>query len=164
MPQFDISVYFSQFFWLSVIFGVLYFIIRRFIVPSVEQIFQNRDNLKESYLQSASSLSQQIKELEEGYESTYKDIVSNVDEIKHKTLRDLNTTFESRKKELSIELDKQYKDINEWISISVRDFRLNKESFCIGVAGFIIKKITNKEVNQKLLMECYKKVSKPLSS
>jgi len=47
MPQFDVSSFGTQLFWLTLVFGVLYIAISRIIAPKAESIMINRNRYLE---------------------------------------------------------------------------------------------------------------------
>jgi F-type H+-transporting ATPase subunit b len=47
MPQFDVSSFGTQLFWLTLAFGILYIVISKLIVPKAESIIINRNRYLE---------------------------------------------------------------------------------------------------------------------
>jgi len=81
MPQFEFSTYYSQIFWLVVVFSFLYFVISKFVSPAAERIFTNRNNVLETDINEASEMTSVAEELEAQYnaELAYiKDITDNI--------------------------------------------------------------------------------------
>ena len=64
MPQFDISSFSSQLFWLAIVFAVLYFIVSRFIAPKAESILTARNRCMEENISYAEDYKKRAKTLD----------------------------------------------------------------------------------------------------
>jgi F-type H+-transporting ATPase subunit b len=72
MPQFDLSVYCSQVFWMCVSFGLLFWAIQAFLMPKIKQLQQKRADEKNAVLKEAQDLLDQAVALEQDIESRRK--------------------------------------------------------------------------------------------
>jgi len=70
MPQFDLSFYFSQVFWLCVSFGLLMWAIQGHILPKFEKIRQQRYDRKNAVLEQARKALDQANAVVQETEST----------------------------------------------------------------------------------------------
>lgn len=73
MPQFDITHYGSQIFWFLLCFAVLYLFVNLVILPRILSILQNRKNVIDTDLSSASELDEKIYQLQFATENLRKD-------------------------------------------------------------------------------------------
>lgn len=69
MPQLDFSTYPSQFFWLTVSFLLMLFLMSTFIVPKIRDIVNQRQRKIDDYLAAAARFKQQAEEAEHRYET-----------------------------------------------------------------------------------------------
>lgn len=63
MPQFDISTYSSQLFWLVVCWGLLFLYLWLYLVPKMQMKLKNRDKKIEELLQKAKALDENAEQL-----------------------------------------------------------------------------------------------------
>ncbi len=68
LPQFEVSTFPSQLFWLVISFGVFFFLMRRFFVPSIGGKLEMRDKIIKNNYQSAEKMLAQSKQMEEKLE------------------------------------------------------------------------------------------------
>ena len=94
MPQFDISSYPSQIFWLTICFCALFTAAKFFILPQIREILYNRNQLIDRNLSESAELNQEIQSLNIEIESVisrsaneYKNIVENAQNISKVTLQ-----------------------------------------------------------------------------
>lgn len=68
MPQFDFSTWGSQIFWLVVTFGVMYFLLSRFILPKIGTTISQRSDRIADDLDAASQMQREAEAAEAEYE------------------------------------------------------------------------------------------------
>ena len=68
LPQFDISTFASQIFWLAIMFVILYVFFARFSLPALSATIENRRNVIRSDLEEAEKLSQSADQTKVDYE------------------------------------------------------------------------------------------------
>ena len=70
LPQFDFSTWSSQIFWLVVTFGLLYFVLAKFILPRIGQGINERSDRIADDLDAASRMQQEAEQAVADYERT----------------------------------------------------------------------------------------------
>lgn len=68
MPQFDITPYFSQAFWMLISFGFMYLLVSYLIMPMLDDVFEKRDALIKNDLEVAERLNKQAETLIKEYD------------------------------------------------------------------------------------------------
>ena len=68
MPQFDLSFYPAQIFWLLVSFGFLYLMMRYLICPQIEGILEEREKKVEQTLKEAEKRNQEAADFHQRYQ------------------------------------------------------------------------------------------------
>ena len=98
MPQFAIETWSGQVFWLFVSFGVMYFILSKFILPKIGQGLTDRGDRIADDLDEASRMQQQATQAQADYERALADAKAKAHNI-------AETTRKSVDEELSAEAD-----------------------------------------------------------
>ena len=65
LPQLDSSYYISQFFWLSVCFGILIFAFKKVFIPRMNALIDKRDSAIEKGRENVAILTEEISKLEQ---------------------------------------------------------------------------------------------------
>lgn len=158
MPQFDVSTFYSQIFWLAIVFSFLYLIVALFVSPATEQISSARKIAIDNMVHEAEQLAVDSEKLKKEYDASYKNILGAAEQIKKESIDNLNNFFSSKNKELLVELkQKKEKSLSE-IRLKHEDFLSEQPQACIDLADFIIQKITDKKPDLVILKDCYEKV------
>ena len=88
MPQLDTKFWFSQFFWLTITFSILFVLLSRFILPKISANLETR---KSQILENISAAEKKreeselkIKEFEELVEKSKNEAKSHINQVKKK--------------------------------------------------------------------------------
>lgn len=157
MPQFDVSFFSSQLFWLVIVFGFLYFIVSKFIAPKAEIILKSRNSYFESNILEAQNYSDQVAALESDRQLKIIELNADIKEMKESSMKALDSDFNLKKQELELILKKNTDKVLQEIEKSVKAFYTEQPKACIDLASFIIEKITNKNADLKILNNIYEK-------
>lgn len=68
MPQFDITPYLSQAFWMLISFGFMYLLVSYLIMPMLDDVFNRRDTLIKNDLEAAERINKQAEALIKEYD------------------------------------------------------------------------------------------------
>ena len=98
MPQFAIETWVGQVFWLFLTFGVMYFILSKFILPKIGQGLTDRGDRIADDLDEASRMQQQAAQAQADYEQALADAKAKAHNI-------AETTRKSVDEELAAEAD-----------------------------------------------------------
>lgn len=158
MPQFDINFYYSQIFWLVVIFGCLYLLVHYFITPVAEKLLNSRQNFIDDNITNAENLAIKVKSINQQYADELAKILIMTDDIKKEARITMEASFLSEKTRLNNELKEQINNNNLDNEATKKLFWTNQRDLCISLAVSLIQKITNKEVDMELLRESYNKI------
>lgn len=154
MPQFDISTYFSQIFWLIIVFSILFISVNKFLTPKVQEILGKRDKIFSNSINEVNALNEKTSLLKELYNSKLNDINYMISCINDEAKTLIDDEFKKKNQELDNDLSLLTSNENEKIKFINADFQLNKKMLCYDVASIIIKQLTNKEADLALLKEC----------
>lgn len=101
MPQFDLSHFASQIFWLALTFTVLYLVMARLTLPRIREILQERQERVMTDIEKAESIKLQAETAKTDYTS----ILANARIQAKKVVTDANEEIQKELQERSIKLD-----------------------------------------------------------
>ncbi len=103
MPQFDISFYFSQFFWMTVCLCVLIYAFKNVFVPRMNDIISNRDEYIDKYNKQAENIEKDVLSLKKNIENNQKATTKKTKETLEKAIKNgeeiVNSQLSAIKKE-----------------------------------------------------------------
>ena len=117
MPQLDTKFWFSQFFWLTITFSILFILLSKFILPKISENLEAR---KSQILENISAAEKKreeselkIEEFEKIVTKSKNDAKSYLNQAKEKLAKNINLKKDALEKELSEELQKVEVEIQE---------------------------------------------------
>ena len=160
MPQLNPDYWVSQIFWLILIFGILYVILWRIILPKINENLENRKSQILADLDEA----QELKNQSEKKISEYNMILSKAKQVAKKiidgTRKKVNRDIENKKNQFNLEIVKEVKKAEKEIEMlklsSIKD--INK--IAIGTSSEIVRKIVGTEVNASSVSAIVEDISK----
>ena len=160
MPQLNPEFWISQIFWLTLIFGALYVLLSKFILPKISNNLETR---KSQIVENIESAEKQRKESDQKIKD-YENIINEVkieaknifNQAREKILKDINNKKESLKKEIDQEIKKAETEILELKNKSPE--KINK--IAIETSADLIKKIVGVEVNNSNISAIVEDISK----
>ena len=155
MPQFDVSSFSSQLFWLAITFTALYFIVSRFIAPKAESILTARNRCMEEDISYASDYKQKAETLEIEKKEKLTEVNARVEDLQQRAMSILESHFSKQREELAATLDHKKQTALAEIDQYVDKFHTDEPDSCVSLASFIVQKVTNKPANLKLLKEIH---------
>jgi F-type H+-transporting ATPase subunit b len=158
MPQFDANFYYSQIFWLAIVFICLYSLIHKLIIPLAREISDNRQSIIDFNISNAEKLASEAKNLQKQYDNEIKAIKDLVEDIEKQASNKMEEIFLSKKNQLSNDLKAQINQTNNDIKKDYKLFWTNINQSCIDLSKTLIEQITHQPANQKLLNKLYDKI------
>ena len=160
MPQLNPDYWLSQIFWVIFIFGILYIILWRAILPKINENLENRKSRILTNLADA----QKFKDESEKKISEYHKIINQAKQEAKKILdrmrKKISRDIENKKNQFNLEIDKEIKNAEKEIKTlrlsSIRDInKIAKET-----SVEIIRKIIDTEINTSSVSAIVDDVSK----
>ena len=160
MPQLNPEFWISQIFWLTLIFGALYVLLSKFILPKISNNLETRksqivENIGAAEKQREES-DQKIKDYENIINEAKIEAKNIFNQAREKILKDINNKKESLKKEIDQEIKKAETEILELKNKSPE--KINK--IAIETSADLIKKIVGVEVNNSNISAIVEDISK----
>ena len=160
MPQLNPEFWFSQIFWLIITFGLLFFILSKFILPNISsnlenrksQIMENIEKADEQRLESESKIKEFDKII---YESRVqaKNILNNA---KKKISEDINNKKKLLDEEISSEITNVEKEISELKKRSPDTIN----QIAISTSSDLVKQIIGADINKSSISAIVENISK----
>mgnify|MGYP006144030105 CR=1 FL=1 len=117
MPQLDTKFWFSQFFWLTLTFSILFVLLSKFILPKISANLETR---KSQILENISAAEKKreeselkIKEFEEIVKKSKNEAKNHLNQVKKRIAKDISLKNEALEKGLSEEIQKIELEIQE---------------------------------------------------
>ena len=160
MPQLNPEYWISQIFWLTLVFGFLYLLLSKLILPKIS------DNLESRKSQIAENIESADKQREESDQKLkdYEKIISEAkveakniyNQAREKILRNINNKKENLEKEIDEEVKKVEKEILDLKKKSPE--KINK--IAIETSANLVKQIIGAEVNNSNISAIVEDISK----
>ena len=160
MPQLNPEVWISQIFWLTLIFGSLYILLSKLILPKISKNLEERksqiaENIELAEKQRQES-DQKIKDYEKIINDTKIEAKNIFNKAREKILRDINKKKENLEKEINKEIEKAENEISNFRKKSPE--KINK--IAIETSSDLIKQIFEAEVNNSNISAIVEDISK----
>ena len=156
MPQFDVSSFGTQLFWLTLAFGILYIVISKLILPKAESIIINRNRYLEENITASENDYGKIEFLRKEKEIKLRKLNIEIEKLRKEAIDSLDANFASRTAELNEALSRKTKESFLDVQKYLASFHKHENESCIDLASFIIEKITNKPADLKILEKIYR--------
>ena len=160
MPQLNPEFWISQIFWLTLVFGSLYILLAKFVLPKISSNLEARksqiaENIEAAEKQRKES-DQKIKDYENIINEAKIEAKNIFNQAREKILKDINNKKESLEKEIDQEIKKAETEILELKNKSPE--KINK--IAIETSADLIKKIVGVQVNNSNISAIVKDISK----
>ena len=160
MPQLNPEFWISQIFWLIIVFGTLYLLLAKLILPKISYNLEARksqiaDNIEEAEKKREQS-DQKIKDYEKIIIDAKIEAKNIYNKAREKILRDINSKKEKLEKEIDEEIKKAEKEI---LDLKVKS-PVNINKIAIETSADLVKQIIGAEVNNSNISAIVEDVSK----
>ena len=160
MPQLNPEFWISQIFWLTLVFGTLYVLLSKFILPKISNNLEARksqivENIGAAEKQREES-DQKIKDYENIINEAKIEAKNIFNQVREKILKNINNKKESLKKEINEEIKKAETEILDLKNKSPE--KINK--IAIETSADLIKQIIGAEVNNSNISAIVEDISK----
>ena len=160
MPQLNPEFWISQIFWLTLVFGSLYVLLSKLILPKISDNLEARKSQISENIEAAEKNRKESDQKLKDYDKIIKDAKSEAKDIfnqaREKILRDINIKKESLEKEINEEVKKAEKEILDLKKKSPE--KVNK--IAIETSADLIKQIIGAEVNNSNISAIVEDISK----
>ena len=160
MPQLNPDYWVSQIFWLMLIFGTLYVILWKTILPKINENLENRKSQILTDLDDAQKFEDQSKEKLSDYNKILNQAKQEAKKILETARKKINRDIENKKNQLNLEIGKEIekaeKEIKTMKLSSIKDIN----TIAIETSSEIVRKIVGTEVNASSVSAIVEDISK----
>ena len=160
MPQLNPEFWISQIFWLTIIFGSLYILLSKLILPKISNNLEARKSQIAENIEDAEKKREQSDQKLKEYDKIVGDARNEAKNIykkaREKILRDINNKKEILEKEIDEEVKKAEDEILELKKKSPN--KINK--IAIETSADLVKQIIGAEVNNSNISAIVEDISK----
>ena len=148
MPQINQlpDIFFSQLFWLLVVFGIIYFWIGRGMVPKIQSVVEDRDRKIADDLAAAQRAREEAEAAEEAYreriDASRSEALKVAQEAKHQAALDT----EKRLKTIDAKIGKRVAEAEEKIRAAADAARRELEPVAAEAASELVAKLTGQKI------------------
>ena len=160
MPQLNPDYWVSQIFWVILIFGILYVILWRTILPKINENLENRKSQILTDLDDAQKFEDQSKEKLSDYNKILNQAKQGAKKILDGTRTKVNRDIENKKKQFNLEIKKEIEKAEKEIKTLQLSSIKNINKIAIETSSEIVRKILGTEVNASSVSAIVEDISK----
>ncbi len=160
MPQLNPDYWVSQIFWVMLIFGALYVILWKTILPKINENLENRKSQILNDLDDAQELKNQSEKKISEYNMILSKAKQGAKKILDRTRKKINLDIKNKNNQFNLEIDKEIENAEKEIKTlklsSIKD--INKIS--IEASSEIVRKMVGTDVNASSVSATVEDISK----
>lgn len=149
LPQFDLTTFPSQIFWLFVSFVVLYLFFGKKALPELSSVMENRRNLIESDLRTADEKRREMEKLQAKYEDSISQSTSKANDLLNKAKENAIATTEKSAAEFQKKSEKEVQQISAALEKAKDSARADLNSISAEIVVEVTKKVSGLKVTKK---------------
>jgi len=146
LPQFAFETWTSQIFWLVITFGLLYFVLSRFILPKIDQGLTNRGDRIADDLNDAARMNSEAQQAELDYEQAVSDAKAKGHNISETTRKSVEAEIEAEAAESELEFSRKQADADARIAAIKSQALSNIDDVAADSVQAIIEKFTTSKI------------------
>ena len=160
MPQLNPDYWVSQIFWVMLIFGTLYVILWRTILPKINENLENRKSQILTDLDDAQKFEDQSKEKLSEYNKILNQAKQEAKKILDGTRKKVNQDIKNKKNQFNLEIVKEIKNAEKEIKTMKLSSIKDINTIAIETSSEIVRKIVGTEVNASSVSAIVEDISK----
>lgn len=160
MPQIEQLplIFFSQLFWLLLVFGIIYFVIGRGMVPKIQSVVQAREDKIAGDLAAAQRAREEAESLEEGYRQRMDASRSEAMKLAQESKQEAAKEAEARLKVIDEQVGAKVAEAEARIRASVEKAMGEIEAVAAEAAQDLVGKLTGASVSSAEAKQAVKAV------
>ena len=160
MPQLDSKYWFSQSFWLILIFLLLYLSLSKFFIPKIKDNLDDREKKIKDNLDEAKEISELAEKKNLDYENEISAAKKEVAKIVSESKKQLDKNITQKKDQFEKELDKEIKKAEKEILDLKKGSSKSINIIAEEISAKIIENITGDKLNDSSIKASISEVSK----
>ncbi|MDC3152262.1 F0F1 ATP synthase subunit B [Pelagibacteraceae bacterium] len=160
MPQLDSKYWFSQSFWLILIFVILYLSLSKFFIPKIKDNLDDREKKIKENLDKAKEYSELAEKKNLDYQNEVFNAKKEVIKILTESKKQLDKNINQKKDEFEKELEKEIHSAEKEISNLKKNSSKSINSIAEEISGKIIENLTGEKLNNSSIKASVEEISK----
>lgn len=160
MPQLNPDYWISQIFWVMIVFGTLYVILWKTILPKINENLENRKSQILTDLDDAQKFKDQSEEKLSEYNKILNQAKQEAKKILNKTRKKVNNDIKNKKNQFNLEIKKEIEKAEKEIKTLKLSSIEGINKIAIGTSSEIVRKIVGTEVNASSVSAIVEDISK----
>jgi F-type H+-transporting ATPase subunit b len=159
-PPLDATTFAPQLFWLALTFGLLYVLLKRFALPRVGEILDERQARIQRDLDKAEALKVETQQALAGYEQSLSDARGRAQGIAADVRNKLMQEVDGERAKIDAEIARQAADAEARIDGSKQKALSNVNDIATDTASAIVAKLLGKEVSRDEIQSALSRAGK----
>jgi F-type H+-transporting ATPase subunit b len=159
-PPLDATTFVPQLFWLALTFGLLYVLLKRFALPRVGEILDERQARIQRDLDKAEALKVETQQALAGYEQSLSDARGRAQGIASDVRNKLMQEVDGERAKIDAEIARQAADAEARIDGSKQKALSNVNDIATDTASAIVAKLLGKEVSRDEIQSALSRAGK----
>ncbi len=159
-PPLDATTFAPQLFWLALTFGLLYVLLKRFALPRVGEILDERQARIQRDLDKAEGLKVETQQALAGYEQSLSDARGRAQGIAADVRNKLMQEIDGERAKIDAEIARQAADAEARIDGSKQKALSNVNDIATDTASAIVAKLLGKEVSRDEIQSALSRAGK----
>ena len=160
MPQLDSKYWFSQSFWLILIFLALYLSLSKFFIPKIKDNLDNREKKIEENLNAAKEFTDLADKKKLDYDNEISNARKEVAKIINESKKQLDKNINKKKNEFEKELEKEINKAEKEILNLKKNSSKSINSIAEEISEKVIENLTGEKLNNSSIKASIEEVSK----
>lgn len=142
MPQFDVTTYPSQIFWLAVLFAVLMILLTKVVMPRIESVLEARESKIAGDLKRASEAKAEAEEALANYEQSLAEARKEAQDVIRAGLDKIDAANAKREAKFNEGLDAQVAEAEGRIAVAREQALKNVREVAVDVTKAAVEKLS----------------------
>lgn len=142
MPQFDVSTFPSQLFWLAVMFVVLMILLTKVVMPRIEGVIESRESKISGDLKRASEAKAEAEAAMAAYEEALAEARKEAQEVVRAALAKLAEANQKREAKFAEGLDAKVSEAEARIAVAREQALKNVREVAVDVTKAAVEKLS----------------------
>ena len=142
MPQFDPSTFASQIFWLAIVFGALFFFLRKYAIPRMETVLEARAQRIQGDLDRAAKLQQDAIKAAETHEAALAQARDEAREIVREAHAKTQADLDARQEKLAADIARQTTEAEGRIAAAKTEAMSSVREIAVEAAQAVASRLT----------------------
>ena len=146
MPQFDLSFYPAQIFWLFISFGFLYLMMQYLICPKIEKVLLARENALQQVLDQAEKLNTKAGDYHQKYQDFVEALTREKGEKIQKAYREIQRKMKNLESRNENRLEEKIRQAEQKIEAMTKELQSESDVVSKELAGQLAEQIERKSL------------------